>query len=121
MFLNCSSLTSLPKLDNWNSDNLKDNFRMFEGCNPNLQFPKGRLRPDNRVRIKPIYLQKLDVRINALEIRGGPYNMLFFKYDLFHIGEINIISNNEFEILVPWERFSPIWNELRHHTFNIYE
>ena len=75
-------------------------------------------------------VQKLDVRINALEIRGGPfgdkihikkdpYNMLFFKYDLFHFGEINIISINEFETLVPWEMFSPIWNELRHNTFNI--
>ena len=133
MFLNCSSLKSLPKLDNWNIHNLKDNFRMFEGCNPNFQFPNAKLRPDNRVRIKPIcFGNYLDERINALEIRGGPfgdkmqiikdpYDMLFFKYDLFNIGQINNISNNEFEILIPWERFSPIWNELRHHTFNIYE
>jgi hypothetical protein len=40
MFLNCNSLISLPKIEKWNIDNLKDYKIMFENCNPDLQIPR---------------------------------------------------------------------------------
>ena len=39
MFYNCSSLSSLPDISNWNTSNLKNKNDMFSGCNKSLKIP----------------------------------------------------------------------------------
>ena len=114
MFLNCSSLTSLPEIGKWNINKLKEHLQMFEGCNQNLHIPPI-LRPDNRVRVRRIYYENhiTRKRINAMEVRGGPYgeNVQVFEnpgiiFDIFD-PNITFIVKGKFdvEVLLPYELF----------------
>ena len=40
MFSRCSSLSSLPDISKWKIKNLKDHENMFEGCSNSLKIPK---------------------------------------------------------------------------------
>ena len=39
MFYGCSSLSKLPDISKWNTNNVTNMNRMFYGCNSNLNIP----------------------------------------------------------------------------------
>ena len=39
MFKGCSSLSSLPDISKWNTNNVTDMNNMFSGCNESLNIP----------------------------------------------------------------------------------
>ena len=39
IFQLCSSLSSLPDISNWNTNNIKDMTEMFHGCKSSLKIP----------------------------------------------------------------------------------
>ena len=40
MFCDCKSLSSLPDISKWNTQNIKNIENMFSGCNKKLNIPK---------------------------------------------------------------------------------
>ena len=40
MFYDCESLSSLPDISKWNTNNVTDKFDMFSDYNPSLIIPK---------------------------------------------------------------------------------
>ena len=43
MFRECKSLTSLPDISKWNTNNVKDMSSMFEGCSSLSSLPKWKI------------------------------------------------------------------------------
>ena len=40
MFYDCWSLSSLPDISKWNTNNVTNMWRMFDNCNPSLIIPE---------------------------------------------------------------------------------